>query len=116
MGDIKELVESDSVLRIKMKGKNKKNNNNSNIFGFFFGTILTFLPLFATVYIKSQIINQGYKIAKMVKELEELQDMRDYLSAKLSSLQNPKNLYKIAQKMGYELPSIEKIDFLTSKK
>jgi len=35
MGDIKELVESDSVLRIKMKGKNKKNNNNSNIFGFF---------------------------------------------------------------------------------
>jgi hypothetical protein len=116
MGDIKELVESDSVLRIKMKGKNKKNNNNSNIFGFFFGTILTFIPLFATVYIKSQIINQGYKIAKMVKELEELQDTRDYLSAKLSSLQNPKNLYKIAQKMGYELPSIEKIDFLTGKK
>jgi hypothetical protein len=116
MGDIKELVESDSVLRIKMKGKNKKNNNNSNIFGFFIGTILTFLPLFATVYIKSQIINQGYKIAKMVKELEELQDTRDSLSAKLSSLQNPKNLYKIAQKMGYEFPSIEKIDFLTSKK
>jgi hypothetical protein len=114
MGDIKELVESDSVLKIKMKGKNKK--NNSNIFGFFLGTILTFLPLFATVYIKSQIINQGYKIAKMVKEVEELQDTRDSLSAKLSSLQNPKNLYKIAQKMGYELPSIEKIDFLTGKK
>jgi cell division protein FtsL len=113
MGDIKDFVESDKILRMKRKNEKNKPLSSKDIFGFFLGTILTFLPLFATVYIKSQIISQGYKIAKIVKEVEELQDKRDFLAAKLNSLENPKNFFKIAQKMGYELPSIDKITFIT---
>jgi cell division protein FtsL len=115
MGDIKDFVESDKILRMKRKNEKNKPLSSKDILGFFFGTILTFLPLFSTVYIKSQIISQGYKIAKLVKELEELQDKRDFLSAKLNSLENPKNFFKIAQKMGYELPSIDKITFISTK-
>ncbi len=107
MGDIKDFVESDKVLRNKGKIREKE----PDILSYILGIFLTFLPLFITVYIKAGVINQGYKITKLINEINELESKKATLSAKLLALENPKYLYEIAKQMGFETPSIEYIHF-----
>ncbi|GBD04367.1 Cell division protein FtsL [bacterium HR19] len=114
MGDMKFYADRDKILVLKFRNKSEK--GMKDILGFFFGVLLAFSPFFFTVYVKSQVIKQGYKISALVKKIEELQDKKEILEAKLMTIENPKNLYTIAKKLGYENPSFDKLGFISPKR
>lgn len=108
MKDIKDLIGSnDKIFKARMKKKEKF--GSSEMLGCVIGIILTFTPLFFTVYIKSQNVKNGYKITELVMKLQEIQDKKDNLESKLMKLENPVHLYPIAKKMGYDVPSVQTI-------
>ncbi len=108
MRDVKDLVDSDDKI-FKTRMKKREKFGGSEMLGCIIGIILTFTPLFLTVYIKSQTVRNGYKITELVMKLQELQDKKDSLESKLMKLENPVYLYPIAKRMGYDVPSIQTI-------
>lgn len=106
MGDIKYILEDSQKV---FKGGVRK-EDAGNIFGYILGTILMFLPLFMTVYIKAQLTANGYKISKLFRELEILRDEKMQAEAELMMIENPKYLYGIAKKMGFDYPDIERMN------
>lgn len=110
MGDLKNFAESVKVFRGGGKKKKKGEREiSSSILGCILGIFMTLAPLFLTVYIKSEVTRQGYKISKLVSKIHELEDKRDVLSAKLIYLENSEYIYKLSQKLGFEIPTPEKV-------
>lgn len=111
MGDIKYILEDSSkVFKGKAKQKIDSKEETNRFIGYIIGCALMFLPLFLTVYIKANVISNGYKITKLVNELENLKDKESRAEAELMLIENPKSLYNIAKKMGFDYPKVEKMD------
>lgn len=105
MGDIKYILEDSSRV---FKGKTKTNPVEHKFLGYVLGCIIMFLPLFVTVYIKANVVGSGYKITKLVNQLESLRDKESKAEAELMLLENPVKLYNTAKSMGFDYPTVER--------
>lgn len=99
------LEDSAKVFRGKDPRTVKKEHPN-RFLGYILGCLLMFSPLFVTVYIKVNVISNGYKITELVHQLESLRDKLTEAEAELMLIENPKSLYSIAKKMGYDYPTL----------
>lgn len=109
MGDIKYILEDSSKV---FKGKVSEvsgDENPRNLLGYLLGCFLTFLPLFVTVYVKVNVISNGYEITRLVQRIEHLRDIQSRAEAELMFMENPKYLYGIAKKMGFDYPTVDRI-------
>lgn len=105
MGDIKYILEDSSKV---FRGKTKTNTaeHTDKLLGYILGCIMMFLPLFITVYIKANVVGSGYKITKLVNQLESLRDKESKAEAELMLLENPAKLYNTAKSMGFDYPTV----------
>lgn len=107
MGDIKYILEDSSKV-FRGGVKNNSVRQTDKFFGYVLGCVMMFIPLFATVYIKANVVSSGYKISKLVHQLESLRDKESKAESELMLLENPARLYNIAKSMGFDYPTVEK--------